>query len=59
MKEYNDAARRDFLKNMGLLTGALILPTGQFAFGKSKKQGMKLGFVTYLWGKGLGSGDFD
>ncbi|HEY5510642.1 MAG TPA: TIM barrel protein [Prolixibacteraceae bacterium] len=43
--------RRDFIKNAGLLTGAMILPTGQFAFGKAKKSAMKLGFVTYLWGK--------
>ena len=43
--------RRIFLKNLSLLTGAMVLPTGQIAFGKNKKHGMKLGFVTYLWGK--------
>ena len=51
MIKNSDAAKRDFLKNMGLLAGAMMLPTGQLAFGKNKKQGMKLGFVTYLWGK--------
>lgn len=34
-----------------MLAGAMVLPTGQLVYGKSKKQGMKLGFVTYLWGK--------
>ncbi len=34
-----------------MVTGAMILPTGQIAFGKAKKNEMKLGFVTYLWGK--------
>lgn len=51
MKNYQEEGRRNFLKNLGLLTGAMVLPTGQLAFGKSKNQGMKLGFVTYLWGK--------
>ena len=49
-KELKDS-RRDFIKNVGLLTGAMMLPAGQFAFGKDKKPAMKLGFVTYLWGK--------
>ena len=51
MKNYQEEGRRIFLKNLGLLTGAMVLPTGQIVFGKSKNQGMKLGFVTYLWGK--------
>ncbi len=51
MKNYQEEGRRIFLKNLGILTGAMVLPTGQLAFGKSKKGGMKLGFVTYLWGK--------
>jgi sugar phosphate isomerase/epimerase len=51
MKNYQEEGRRNFLKNLGLLTGAMVLPTGQLVFGKSKNQGMKLGFVTYLWGK--------
>lgn len=51
MKNNSENGRRDFLINLGLLTGAMLAPTGQFAFGKSKNQGMKLGFVTYQWGK--------
>jgi sugar phosphate isomerase/epimerase len=51
MKKTEEAGRRDFLKTIGLLSGAVLLPTGQLAFGKSKKQEMRLGFVTYLWGK--------
>ncbi len=51
MEKDDAASRRDFLKNLSLLTGAMVLPTGQFVFGESKKQAMKLGFVTYLWGK--------
>lgn len=45
------ASRRDFLRNLSILTGAMVLPTGQLVFGKDKAPGMKLGFVTYLWGK--------
>ena len=51
MKKKQEEGRRIFLKNLSLLTGAMVLPTGQLAFGKAKKQQMKLGFVTYLWGK--------
>jgi sugar phosphate isomerase/epimerase len=51
MKEKMEESRRNFLKNLSLLTGAIMLPTGQLAFGKGKSQGMKLGFVTYQWGK--------
>jgi sugar phosphate isomerase/epimerase len=51
MKNYQQEGRRIFLKNLGLLTGAMVLPSGQIAFGKSAKPAMKLGFVTYLWGK--------
>jgi hypothetical protein len=43
--------RRIFLKNLALFTGAMVLPTDRLAFGKRNKQSMKLGFVTYLWGK--------
>jgi len=43
--------RREFIGNASLLAGAMLLPTGQIVFGKNRKQGMKLGFVTYLWGK--------
>ncbi|HWR99185.1 MAG TPA: TIM barrel protein [Prolixibacteraceae bacterium] len=51
MEKNHGEGRRIFLKNLSLLTGAMVLPTGQIAFGKAKKAGMKLGFVTYLWGK--------
>ena len=51
MEKNHGEGRRIFLKNLSLLTGAMVLPTGQIAFGKAKKNGMKLGFVTYLWGK--------
>ena len=39
------------MRNAGLLTGAMFLPGSQLVFGKVKKQEIKLGFVTYLWGK--------
>lgn len=51
MKKDLEESRRLFLKNLSLITGAMLLPAGQIAFGKNKKNGMKLGFVTYLWGK--------
>jgi sugar phosphate isomerase/epimerase len=51
MERKQEENRRIFLKNLSLLAGAMVLPTGQLVYGKSKKQGMKLGFVTYLWGK--------
>jgi len=51
MEKNHGESRRIFLKNLSLVTGAMVLPTGQIAFGKAKKNGMKLGFVTYLWGK--------
>ncbi len=51
MRNYQETGRRDFLRNAGLLTGAMFLPGSQLVFGKVKKQEIKLGFVTYLWGK--------
>ena len=51
MEKNHEESRRIFLKNLGLLTGAMVLPAGQIAFGKGNKRGIKLGFVTYLWGK--------
>ena len=51
MKKYHEKGRRDFLTNVGLLSGAMLLPGGQLVFGRSKKEEIKLGFVTYLWGK--------
>lgn len=44
--------RRAFLFNIAATSGALALPGSLSLFGKSaKNKGMKLGFVTYLWGK--------
>lgn len=51
MEKKLEPGRRDFLKNLALTTGVIMLPTSQLVFGKSKKAEMKLGFVTYLWGK--------
>lgn len=51
MEKNLEPGRRDFLKNLALTTGVIMLPTSQLVFGKSKKAEMKLGFVTYLWGK--------
>lgn len=51
MKNNSENGRRDFLINLGLVTSAMLATSGQFAFGKSKNRGMKLGFVTYQWGK--------
>jgi sugar phosphate isomerase/epimerase len=51
MEKKLEPGRRDFLKNLALTTGVMMLPTSQLVFGKSKKEEMKLGFVTYLWGK--------
>lgn len=51
MEKKLEAGRRDFLKNLSLITGAMLLPSGQLVYGKNKKPEMKLGFVTYLWGK--------
>jgi hypothetical protein len=51
MEKKLEAGRRDFLKNLSLITGAMMLSTGQLVYGKIKKPEMKLGFVTYLWGK--------
>ncbi len=41
--------RREFVRNLALLTGASILPTLAWAEPKGSK--MKLGLVTYQWGK--------
>ena len=44
--------RKEFLKNLSLLTGAVLLPKNIFASGKGKPGSeMKLGLVTYLWAK--------
>ncbi len=41
--------RREFVKNLALLTGATLLPSAAWAEAKGSK--MKLGLVTYQWGK--------
>jgi sugar phosphate isomerase/epimerase len=41
--------RRQFVKNLALLTGASVLPSLTWAAPKTSK--MKLGLVTYQWGK--------
>ncbi|MBK5279825.1 MAG: sugar phosphate isomerase/epimerase [Bacteroidia bacterium] len=41
--------RRIFIRNLGLLTTALL--ANGFIFSAPKKSKMKLGLVTYLWGK--------
>ena len=51
MEKNHEESRRIFLKNLSLLTGAMVLPTGKLAFGKAINHRIKLGFVTYLWGK--------
>ncbi|MHA4739844.1 sugar phosphate isomerase/epimerase family protein [Dyadobacter sp. MSC1_007] len=44
--------RKTFLQNLSLVTGAAMLPGLSFAdIELLKKSKMKLGFVTYLWGK--------
>ncbi|MCE1198062.1 MAG: sugar phosphate isomerase/epimerase [Marinilabiliales bacterium] len=51
MKNNHSHDRRDFLRYAGLLSGALLLPGSELLYGKTPKRGMKLGFVTYQWGK--------
>lgn len=44
--------RRDFIKGVALSTMALALPGGEFFAANVKKNSkMKIGLVTYLWGK--------
>jgi sugar phosphate isomerase/epimerase len=47
--QHKPTSRRVFVKNMALLTGACLTPG--FGFSMTKKPKMKLGLVTYLWGK--------
>ncbi len=51
-KQYN-TDRRTFLKNTSLATGALLLPGIGGVSPHIKKSKMKLGLVTYLWGKDM------
>ncbi|WP_268034306.1 sugar phosphate isomerase/epimerase family protein [Algoriphagus sp. PAP.12] len=52
MQKPNFSSRRTFLKDISLMTGALALPGSLLASSQplSTKK-MKLGLVTYLWGK--------
>ena len=46
--------RRDFLKTLSLITSASALPgISNLAFAASAKSQVKLGLVTYLWGKDM------
>ena len=45
-------SRKDFFKTVSILTGALVIPGCQMNSNKIiSDDGMKLGLVTYLWGK--------
>ncbi len=48
----NQLDRRDFIRHISLLSGMLLLPgMDSVAAAKPRKIRMKLGMVTYLWGK--------
>jgi sugar phosphate isomerase/epimerase len=48
----NQHDRRNFIRNISLLSGMLLLPGIESAFAaRPRKIKMKLGMVTYLWGK--------
>jgi len=48
----NQISRRNFLRGLSLLSGAVLIPGGAFPVqAKPGKIRMKLGLVTYLWGK--------
>ena len=49
MTHQEKTSRRIFVKDLALLTGASLIPNISFAKGKGQK--MKLGLVTYQWGK--------
>jgi len=45
-------SRKEFIQNMSLLTGGALLSSGLLSsFKNASSQEMKLGLVTYLWGK--------
>ena len=45
-------SRKDFFKTVSIITGALVIPGCQMNGNKLlSEDGMKLGLVTYLWGK--------
>ena len=47
----NNISRKEFLKLMALLSGTAILPGCGFSKDEITEEKMKLGLVTYLWGK--------
>lgn len=53
MKDQNNLNRRAFLRNTSLATGAILLPGMYSVKDLTKRSKMKLGLVTYLWGKDM------
>lgn len=52
MKSDNVVSRKEFIRNVTLLTGGALLTKGLFSsFKKEPGSEMKLGLVTYLWAK--------
>ena len=51
MKDNKYKSRRDFLRSMSVTFGLLALSEGQMIFANDSAKKMKLGLVTYLWGK--------
>jgi sugar phosphate isomerase/epimerase len=52
MEEFNAIKRRDFLRNMAVMAGLGLVSSDLVASGlPAKGSKMKLGFVTYQWGK--------
>jgi len=43
--------RRDFIRGIGALSGILLLSEAQSLYANENAKKMRLGFVTYLWGK--------
>ena len=52
-KKMNQLDRRKFLKQTALATSAVALPGGRALWEWAPKAKMKLGLVTYLWGKDM------
>ncbi len=53
MNGQHNLDRRTFLRNTSLATGALLLPGMNNLNDLAKRSKMKLGLVTYLWGKDM------
>lgn len=51
MKLTNPITRKAFIRDLSLLSGMMLVPGTLFAAPGKVKTRMKLGFVTYLWGK--------